>query len=1820
MSHSGGSHRLVQPRARRPRLRIALRIAACVLGVVLLSLVATASSLADSVVVTPTSVTLANASGSTLLAGSSISGYSNSSEQLLVSVSTTIGTLSMSQTSGLTLSYGYSTFSGSGFSFTGTQASVQAGLATITLTDSGTIGTASVAVTVTANQSGIAYLPATGHYYEFVPATNITWTSAASAAQSLSFAGQSGYLASIGNATVNNFIGSNIPGGAQNVWAGGMSTEYPSGYGGNSGITRVWSWQFGPLAGTIFTECSNVSGTCTHTNDTGDYYSWNGGEPNNSGYSSSSPGSGENYVEINYSGTGNWNDIPNSTSIAGYVVEFGDRSTGGNFTGVYSATANVALATAPGAPTGVSAAGASSSGGQAVVSWTAPSSNGSPVTGYTVTASGGGSQSCATSGATSCTVTGLANATSYTFSVTATDGVGTSAAGTSSSTTVSGPPGVPTGLNANAGPAQAMVSWAASSGNGLTISVYTVTASPGGRSCTWSSGTTRCTVTGLTNGTPYTFTVTATNANGASAASSPSNSVTPLDVPSAPQSISVDGVSTPGGQAAVAWAAPTSDGGTAIISYTATASGGGGQTCTTTGATSCTLSGLTDGTVYSFAVTANNTQGAGAVGWAAATVILALPTAPVITSPTNSQYTNNEPTFSGTSDPNDTITLYINGSAQLTAHADGSGHWSVTAPSAWGDGTYAFEAYAGDTYGNWGPFSSQEQLTIDTTVPTDTSSCGAPNGQNGYFVTDPTCTVQGADPASGVDHVAYQLDGGSVVTTMSGTATATVSIISDGTHTLKTELFSGAGLNSGWRTQTIKILTSGPSAPTVTAPVNGSVSTDVSPTVAVTGAPGDSAMIEVDGVSYGPLTLDSSGDGQIQIPGPLSPGQHTVSARQSDVPGNVSLWSSASIWTVKTSTSVRLSGPTAGPTNVRTPTVTYTSQPGDQFNITIAGRRVAAGTVPADGHGTLRLPVALADGAHTIKISVTDDAGNRASDSIVVTVDTHAPGIPRIVDAPAALTAATSGTFTFSDDQSGVSYECSLDHGAWATCPSTDTLPWLASGPHKLLVRAIDQAGNASPSATYTWTVKMLPPSAAIDYRSGDGSKAAGATVHVSGNGFAPDSSVVLIMHSAPVQIGEVTTDASGSFDGTAELPRHVPAGVHHIAVTGANTAGDAIDEDFYFQVDSHGVTTHASAVASARAPNWSYTTATSAAPGAGVTGPQSGGDSSTSGNSPRTGHGSSATSGSSAATDGSSSGSSATSAASTSARSDARTSHDSTGSGRGTPTARVGGSASSATGSASASNRSTTAANANTAAGPGATGHRAHTVTNTVGPRWKTVAGHRYPSYDPTAAGNAQQSIGTAIAFFTLLGIVGLGAGIAGTRGVTDDAGTLRSAAAGNADAAVAGSAESDAAAGGAILAKSDADRAEESRSSGHHKHSGGSLASAKVQHVTFRHEATAPGDKGHTWVTPLVDRLDAISVGLPARLNAFSPLAARLTNDGAYARAMFGTSALIVPTIGVILGLAAGISTGAAAIPPALGLLAAIIVLATVDALAGFLAAVAFTLVIAVGGGIDSASALRTVLGIDVIFFASTLAASSARPLRRAPPKTAAEWFDRLSDFVVGALIGMWMITQMVSSLSAISGAKFPITSDAGRLALIFGAAMTLRYLMESLAAHLFPARLAKVAPPKLGSPSSKQQILSAAFKTAIYVFFTYAYLGDIWELYVGAGLFFIPSVMASYQTKLPNMTAAVRWMPAGVIKVVLMLIVGKVCATLLNDHVASSTDFVELGFVLLGLPSLMLGTIGFFARDGDTFGLNWGSRFGGIGVVALGVLVIQGVVVIH
>lgn len=288
--------------------------------------------------------------------------------------------------------------------------------------------------------------------------------------------------------------------------------------------------------------------------------------------------SGTGTLKLNLNGSTNIADNAGNTPPAAY-------SSG--------ATHTAAVLTVPGAPTiGTAMAGDA----QADVTFAAPASNGgSAITLYTATASpGGATGSCAGPAACTATVGSLNNGTAYTFTVTATNAVGTgTASGASNSVTPKANQTITFGQpsNYNYGATPTLI---ATSSASLTVSFTSSTTSV----CTITSGG------ALTFVTAGTCTINADQSGNSAtnAASTVTHSFTVNAIaPGAP----TIGTATAGNTSAtVTFSAPASAGGSTITGYTVTANPGG---LTGTGSGSpITVPGLTNGVAYTFTVTATN--------------------------------------------------------------------------------------------------------------------------------------------------------------------------------------------------------------------------------------------------------------------------------------------------------------------------------------------------------------------------------------------------------------------------------------------------------------------------------------------------------------------------------------------------------------------------------------------------------------------------------------------------------------------------------------------------------------------------------------------------------------------------------------------------------------------------------------------------------------------------------------------------------------------------------------------------------------------------------------------------------------------------------------------------------------------------------------------------------------------------------------------------------------------------------------------------------------------------------------------------------------
>jgi hypothetical protein len=252
-----------------------------------------------------------------------------------------------------------------------------------------------------------------------------------------------------------------------------------------------------------------------------------------------------------------------------------------------------------------------------VLSWSPANNNGDPVTAYTVAGSPAYSKVCGTQ--TACTLEGLTNDVTYTFTVTATNTVGTSEPSVASAEarpdTFPNRPQPPT---LTFGDKSLTVTWTNPGSRGSPITSYRLEISPPSATEAQVADITATTHvwTGLTNGTEYRVKVCAVNK--AEGVCEPPNDSTwsqysagqiPAGPPQAPAAPKLKRLDPVGGQAQaeVCWTAPDGNG-DAVKSYTVTESSGRAKT---TPATCQTFDVPADGTDLTYTVTASNKAGAG---------------------------------------------------------------------------------------------------------------------------------------------------------------------------------------------------------------------------------------------------------------------------------------------------------------------------------------------------------------------------------------------------------------------------------------------------------------------------------------------------------------------------------------------------------------------------------------------------------------------------------------------------------------------------------------------------------------------------------------------------------------------------------------------------------------------------------------------------------------------------------------------------------------------------------------------------------------------------------------------------------------------------------------------------------------------------------------------------------------------------------------------------------------------------------------------------------------------------------------------------------
>jgi hypothetical protein len=387
----------------------------------------------------------------------------------------------------------------------------------------------------------------------------------------------------------------------------------------------------------------------------------------------------------------------------------------------------------------------------------------------------------------------------------------------------------------------------------------------------------------------------------------------------------------------------------------------------------------------------------------------------------------------------------------------------------------------------------------------------------------------------------------------------------------------------------------------------------------------------------------------------------------------------------------------------------------------------------------------------------------------------------------------------------------------------------------------------------------------------------------------------------------------------------------------------------------------------------------------------------------------------------------------------------------------------------------------------------------------------------------------------------------------------------------------------------------------------------SAEVAEVSVSHRgAVIDRDRDRLRVLA-VGAVDRVSVGASRGVVGLSPMLARVFGDGVYLRSILGVLWLVLPFVGAGFGFGAASSSGFDAVMPSLFWLSALVVLGAFDAFSGFVGALVFGLAVGFGGGVVSGDSVRGLLGVWVFCFAAPLIAGAVRPFRRVRSVSGENVWDRCVDFVLIVLFGAWVAGSMYSALPGLTGFNSPSAGYVNHVRVVVLVALAIRFVLENFAVAVTPVRLKALTREPLPEPTLQQKIVSAIVRTGVYMFVAVVFIGNNWALWLGGVLYLVPKLVGLGADKLPDLKPVHKYLPRGIFKVVLMLFVAKWWGGLVAAQVDNPADMIKFGFVLLGLPGLAFGAVGWFARSSRPWPSTIVTKLLGTALLIIGVLVV-------
>ncbi|EAM8853303.1 Ig-like domain repeat protein [Salmonella enterica] len=560
-----------------------------------------------------------------------------------------------------------------------------------------------------------------------------------------------------------------------------------------------------------------------------------------------------------------------------------------------------------------------------------------------------------------------------------------------------------------------------------------------------------------------------------------------------------------------------------------------------------------------------------------------------------------KPQFVGSTAPNATVIIKINGIAVSQAVADSLGNFTFTAPETLTDGTYNLEAEAKTADGSG---SAKLVITIDSVTDKPTFELSPESSVSGHKGLTPTLTpsiVGTAEENAKVDIYVDNKLVASVDVDKDGNWSYEFkdNELSEGENSIKVVAVDKAG-NKNETTDSIITDTIAPEKPTIelddssdSGIKNDNITNSTLPTFIGVAEPGSTVSIYLGLKHLGEVIVAKDGTWSYTLTTPLKDGEYNITATATDIAGHTSAtanlpftidtrisYFSAEIETTNDSGIVG-----DNVTNNTRPTFTGKTEPNAIISVinSETGEEVIF-KANDKGEWTFNFTSDSVEGINNLTFTVEDVAGNKKDFSFSYVIDTVAPVPPTVSledfvvlpngiilsgnDLPALVgTAEPKSTILLMRD--GKLYDSiEVDsNGTWNYQFSNKFL----QGAYDIEIISQDAAGNKSSTVKYSFTIQteVVPPKAELD--ASDDSGAKGDWITNKHNaltllGTADRFATVNILIDGKT-IGVTTADADGNWN--FDISRNLSDNVYKITVESIDPLGRTSSVDYQLTIDS---------------------------------------------------------------------------------------------------------------------------------------------------------------------------------------------------------------------------------------------------------------------------------------------------------------------------------------------------------------------------------------------------------------------------------------------------------------------------------------------------------------------------------------------------------------------------------------------------------------------------------------------------------------------------